>query len=334
MKKTRFSFVMAVLFLFLSFMVLISLNMGVVKIAPLDVLKTFIGQGTDRQELVLFNFRLPSMVLALFVGAGLAVSGAILQGVTQNDLADPGILGINTGAGFAVILYIFFFQQSMAMVSGVGIYILPLFALIGAFLAAFLVYALAWKKGVNPIRLILVGIGVNAGFSAVLIIFQVKMNPQDFNQALVWLAGDLWMGNWNLVLVIVPPILLLIGWAIYQSRTLNIMNLGDSMSMGLGIQVEKARRTFLLLAVGLAGLSVAAGGGIAFLGLVAPHIARRIVGPGHQRMIPTAALIGAIFLVVADTIGKNIIAPAEIPVGIVVSIVSTPYFVYLLMKTQ
>ena len=106
------------------------------------------------------------------------------------------------------------------------------------------------------------------------------------------------------------------------------------MSMGLGIPVEKARRTFLLLAVGLAGLSVAAGGGIAFLGLVAPHIVRRIVGPGHQRMIPTAALIGAIFLVVADTIGKNIIAPAEIPVGIVVSIVSTPYFVYLLMKTQ
>ncbi|GEN55010.1 FecCD family ABC transporter permease [Halobacillus faecis] len=334
MKKRRFSFVMAVLFLFLSFMVLISLNMGVVNIAPLDVLKTFIGQGTDRQELVLFNFRLPSMVLALFVGAGLAVSGAILQGVTQNDLADPGILGINTGAGFAVILYIFFFQQSMAMVSGVGIYILPLFALIGAFLAAFLVYALAWKKGVNPIRLILVGIGVNAGFSAVLIIFQVKMNPQDFNQALVWLAGDLWMGNWNLVLVIVPPIILMIGWTIYKSRTLNVMNLGDSMSMGLGIQVEKARRTFLLLAVGLAGLSVAAGGGIAFLGLVAPHIARRIVGPGHQRMIPAAALIGAIFLVVADTIGKNIIAPAEIPVGIVVSIVSTPYFVYLLMKTQ
>ncbi|MYL72586.1 iron chelate uptake ABC transporter family permease subunit [Halobacillus litoralis] len=334
MRKTRFSFVMAVLFLFLGLMVLISLNMGVVKIAPLDVLKTFIGQGTDRQELVLFNFRLPSMVLALFVGAGLAVSGAILQGVTQNDLADPGILGINTGAGFAVILYIFFFQTSMAVVTGFGIYILPLFALIGAFLAAFLVYALAWKKGVNPIRLILVGIGVNAGFSAVLIIFQVKMNPQDFNQALVWLAGDLWMGNWNLVFVIVPPILLMIAWTIYRSRTLNVMNLGDSMSMGLGIPVEKARRTFLLLAVGLAGLSVAAGGGIAFLGLVAPHIARRIVGPGHQRMIPAAALIGAIFLVVADTIGKNIIAPAEIPVGIVVSIVSTPYFVYLLMKTQ
>lgn len=334
MREKRFSLTLGVLFLLLGIMVLFSLNMGVVQIAPLDVLKTLIGIGTEKQELVLLDFRLPSMVLALFVGAGLGVSGAILQGITQNDLADPGILGINTGAGFAVILYIFFFQQSMAMVSGLGIYILPLFAIVGAFVAALLVYALAWKKGVNPIRLILVGIGVNAGFSAALIIFQVKMNPQEFNQALVWLAGDLWMGNWNLVLAVVPLIVGLIGWTIYKSRTLNIMNLGDTMSMGLGVQVEKERRTFLLMAVGLAGLCVAAGGGIAFLGLVVPHVARRIVGPKHERMVPVAALIGALFLVMADTIGKNIIAPAEIPVGIVVSIISTPYFVYLLMKTQ
>jgi iron complex transport system permease protein len=334
MREKRFSLTLGVLFLLLGTMVLISLNMGVVQIAPLDVLKTLIGNGTERQELVLLDFRLPSMVLALFVGAGLGVSGAILQGITQNDLADPGILGINTGAGFAVIIYIFFFQQSMAMVSGIGIYILPVFAIVGAFVAALLVYALAWKKGVNPIRLILVGIGVNAGFSAALIIFQVKMNPQDFNQALVWLAGDLWMGNWNLVFAVVPLIVGLIGWTIYKSQTLNIMNLGDTMSMGLGVRVEKERRTFLFMAVGLAGLSVAAGGGIAFLGLVAPHVARRIVGPKHERMVPVAAIIGALFLVMADTIGKNIIAPAEIPVGIVVSIISTPYFVYLLMKTQ
>lgn len=334
MREKRFSLTLGVLILLLGIMVLISLNMGVVQIAPLDVLKTLIGSGTERQELVLLDFRLPSMLLALFVGAGLGVSGAILQGITQNDLADPGILGINTGAGFAVILYIFFFQQSMAMVSGIGIYVLPVFAIVGAFAAALLVYALAWKKGVNPIRLILVGIGVNAGFSAALIIFQVKMNPQDFNQALVWLAGDLWMGSWNLVFAVVPVVVCLIGWTIYKSKTLNIMNLGDMMSMGLGVQVEKERRAFLLIAVGLAGLCVAAGGGIAFLGLVAPHVARRIIGPKHERMVPVAALIGAMFLVMADTIGKNIIAPAEIPVGIVVSIISTPYFVYLLMKTQ
>ncbi|CDQ21454.1 iron complex transport system permease protein [Halobacillus karajensis] len=333
MSNKRYPLLISALFLFLCVMVLVSLNMGVVKIAPLDVFRTLIGQGTERQELVLFNFRLPTVVLALFVGAGLAVSGAILQGVTQNDLAEPGILGINTGAGLAVILYIFFFQQSMTSVSDLGIYFLPLFAFGGALAAALIIYALAWEKGIHPIRLLLVGIGVNAGFSAVLMIFQVKMNPQDFSQALVWLAGDLWMGNWNLVLAVVPAIVVLIGWTLYKSRTLNAMNLGDSVSMGLGVRVEKERGVFLILAVGLAGLSVAAGGGIAFLGLVAPHIARRIVGPGHERMIPVASLIGAVLLVTADMIGKNIIAPAEIPVGIIVSLVSTPYFVYLLMKT-
>ncbi|MGP4062782.1 FecCD family ABC transporter permease [Halobacillus sp. H74] len=334
MNQKRLPIVIGALIILLITVFILSLNMGVVKIAPLDVLRTFFGQGTEKQNLVLFDFRLPGMIIALVIGAGLGISGAILQGVAQNDLADPGILGINTGAGFAVILYIFFFQESMARVTGIGLYILPVFALVGAFVAAILVYVLAWKKGVNPVRLILVGIGVNAGFSAALIIFQVKMNPQDFNQALVWLAGDIWMSNWNLVLAVVPIIILMMLYTIYKSSTLNILNLGDQMSIGLGAAVEKERRTLLLLAVGLAGLCVAAGGGIAFLGLVAPHIARRLIGPRHEQMLPVAALTGALFLLAADTIGKNIIAPAEIPVGIVVSIVSTPYFIYLLMKTQ
>ncbi len=334
MNQKRLPIVLGALTILLVTVFILSLNMGVVKIAPLDVLRTLFGQGTEKQNLVLFDFRLPGMIIALVIGAGLGVSGAILQGVAQNDLADPGILGINTGAGFAVILYIFFFQESMARVTGFGLYILPVFALLGAFVAAILVYVLAWKKGVNPVRLILVGIGINAGFSAALIIFQVKMNPQDFNQALVWLAGDIWMSNWNLVFAVVPIIILMILYTIYKSSTLNILNLGDQMSIGLGAAVEKERRTLLLLAVGLAGLCVAAGGGIAFLGLVAPHIARRLIGPRHEQMLPVAALTGALFLLAADTIGKNIIAPAEIPVGIVVSIVSTPYFIYLLMKTQ
>ncbi|MGV2622720.1 UNVERIFIED_CONTAM: iron ABC transporter permease [Halobacillus marinus] len=334
MKKKRYVIIMAVLVIGLLAAMAVSLNTGVVTIAPLDVLETLLGNGTDRQQLVLFDFRLPGMVLALVIGAGLGISGAVLQGVTRNDLADPGVLGINTGAGFAVILYIYFFQKSMTSVGGLGIYILPVFALFGAFVAAGLVYMLAWKKGVNPVRLLLVGIGVNAGFSAALVIFQVKMNPQDFNQALVWLAGDIWMGNWEMVLAIAPVLVVVAAYAVYKSTTLNVLSLGDQMSIGLGAMVERERRKLLFAAVGLAGLSVAAGGGIAFLGLVAPHIARRIVGPRHEYMLPAAGLIGALLLVLADTIGKNIIAPAEIPVGIVVSIVSTPYFIYLLMKTE
>lgn len=332
--RSRFWWTVGSLLVLIAVMLLVSLNTGVVQIAPVDVMRTLFGFGNERQELVLFDFRLPTIVLALLVGAGFAISGAILQGVTQNELADPGILGINTGAGLAVVVYIFFFQSSMAGISGFGVYILPIFALIGAFAAAVLVYLLAWKKGVNPVRLILVGIGVNAGFSAALIIFQIKMNPQDFTQALVWLSGDIWGSSWSFVIALFPWIIGLIVYSMYKSPVINILNLGDQMAVGLGARVERERRLLLLLAVAIAGLCVAAAGGIAFLGLIAPHIARRIVGPKHQQLLPVTALLGALILLVADTIGKNIIAPAEIPVGIVVTIVSTPYFLYLLMKTK
>ncbi|MFC7321610.1 FecCD family ABC transporter permease [Halobacillus campisalis] len=331
--RYRFTAWMTGLLLLIIGILLISLNMGPVQISPGDVFQTFIGEGSAREELVLFNFRLPGIVIAIFVGMALSLSGAILQGVTKNGLADPGILGINSGAGLVVVLYIFFFQSSMSSLSGWGIYLLPVSALLGAFIAAAIIYALAWKKGVEPIRLILVGIGVNAGFGAGLILFQVQMNPQDFMQAMVWLSGDIWSTNWHFVSAVVPGIILLIIYALFKSSALNVLNLGDDLAMGLGAPVEKERLILLVIAVGLAGLSVAAAGGIAFLGLVAPHIARRIVGPKHQVMLPVSTLLGAAILLAADTIGSNIIAPAEIPVGVVVTIVSTPYFIYLLMKT-
>src|SRR5699024_8239484 len=181
---------------------------------------------------------------------GLAVSGAILQSITQNDLAEPGILGINTGAGFAVVLFIFFLQDLMGNVFSV--LVMPLFALMGALLAALLIYVLAWKNGVSPIRLVLVGIGINAGFSAALVILQLKMNPQDFRQATVWLSGDIWSANWTFVLALLPWILILVPYALQKSNTLNVLNLGDDIAGGLGSKVENDRRLLLIIAVALA----------------------------------------------------------------------------------
>ncbi|WP_371874877.1 FecCD family ABC transporter permease [Caldalkalibacillus thermarum] len=318
--------------IFLSFF--ISLNTGVSRIAPLDVIKTLAGFGTEKEQLVLFEFRLPRVVIALLIGAGLAVSGAILQGVSQNGLADPGILGINAGAGCAVVLFIFFFQGSAASLSQFSIFVIPFFALLGAFLAALLIYVLAWKKGVAPVRLILVGIGINAAFSAALIIFQLKMTPHDFMQAAIWLAGSIWGTSWSYVWAVLPWIVLLIPFAVYKARYLNVLNLGDQVATGLGVTVEKERGILLFLAVALAGACVAFGGGIAFLGLVAPHLARRLVGPKHEVLIPASALMGALLLLTADTIGRHLLAPSEIPVGLVVSILGAPYFIYLLMKTN
>jgi iron complex transport system permease protein len=333
-KQKKFIIIISLLFILTIITFIISLNLGVVRIAPLDVFKTLVGMGTARDQLVLVDFRLPRMILSLLIGAGLAVSGAILQGVTKNDLADPGILGINTGAGFMVILFIYFFQGSMNSVSTFGIFLMPLFALVGAVIAAFLIYVLAWKRGIDPVRLILVGIGVNSGFGAAIVIFQLKMNPQDFMQAAVWLSGDIWGANWKFVAILAPLILLLLPFALYKAHTLNILNLGDQVATGLGIRVEKERRLLLLAAVALAGFSVAAGGGIAFLGLVAPHIAKRLIGPKHQLFLPITAVLGSFLLLLADTIGRNLLAPTQIPVGIVVAIFSAPYFIFLLMKAK
>jgi len=333
-KKKRLSTVLILLAALIVVMFFVSLSTGVITIAPSEVIKTFLNQGSSRQELVLFDFRLPGILLALLIGAGLAVSGVILQGITQNELADPGILGINTGAGLAVVLFLFFFKNQLDPTSSFSIFIMPVAALIGAMVAAVLIYALAWKKGVNPIRLVLVGIGVNAGFAAFLTIFQLKMDPQDFRQATVWLTGDIWNANWNMVLALLPWMLILIPIALHKAQSLNVMNLGDEVASGLGTSVERERMFLLFIAVALAGAAVAAGGGIAFLGLVIPHIARKIMGPLHQYIIPVSTLLGALLLMVSDTIGKNLLAPTEIPVGIIVSILSAPYFVYLLIKTK
>lgn len=331
-KKPLFTIMIIAVLIVVTFF--ISLNLGVIRISPVDVIKTLFGYGSERDALVLMEFRLPRMVIALFIGAGLAVSGAILQGVSQNGLADPGILGINAGAGLAVVLFIFFFQGSQSALGISSIFIMPFSALVGGCLAAFLIYALAWKKGVTPIRLILVGIGVNAAFGAALIVFQLKMNPRDFMQATVWLSGSIWGTNWKFVLAILPWVLIFIPLAMFKARYLNILNLGDQVAIGLGAAVEKERRKLLFISVALAGSCVAAGGGIAFLGLVAPHLARRLVGPKHEILLPASALMGALLLLVADTIGRNLLAPSEIPVGLVVSALGAPYFIYLLMKTN
>jgi iron complex transport system permease protein len=334
MKKKKLFAISGLLIVMIVLMFFVSLSTGEIKMTPGDVIKTLLNNGTAQQELVLFDFRLPGILLALLIGTGIAVSGVILQGITQNELADPGILGINTGAGLAVVLFIYFFKNHLGATSLVSVFFMPVAALVGAIVAAFVIYLLAWKKGVNPIRLVLVGIGVNAGFSAFLTIFQLKMDPQNFRQATVWLTGDIWSANWNFVFALLPWIIILVPVALIKAYSLNVLNLGDDVASGLGTTVESERRLLLLVAVALAGASVAAGGGIAFLGLVVPHIARKIMGPLHQYIIPVSALIGALLLMVSDTIGKNLLAPTEIPVGIIVSILSAPYFVYLLIRTK
>ncbi|WP_112179429.1 MULTISPECIES: iron ABC transporter permease [Paraliobacillus] len=328
LKINKSLIVFIILFFTILATLIISLNLGTMSITPTEVWDTVIGNGTAQNELVLFDFRLPRMIIAILIGAGMAISGAILQSVTHNELADPGILGINAGAGFAVVLFIFFSEGS-----GTSVFLLPLAALIGATIAATLIYTISWKDGVSPIRLILVGIGINSAFSALIIVFQLKMDPTDFMQATVWLSGSISGTDWRYVLALLPWIVVFIPVVFYKARTLDTLHLGDETAKGLGTSVERERMFLLFIAVALAGASVAVGGAIAFLGLVIPHLARKLVGARHGVMLPTAALLGALLLLIADTVGRNMLAPSEIPVGLVVSVIGGSYFIYLLMKT-
>ena len=262
----------------------------------------------------------------------MAIAGAILQGISRNSLADPGIIGINSGAGFAVILYIFFIQGSSFQAGPLSVYIMPFFALAGALVAAALIYIIAWKDGVTPVRLVLVGIGINSAFGALIIIFQLMMDPRDFTQATIWLSGSIWSASWSYVLALLPWILILVPIAMSKFQSINLLQLGDNLAKGLGVSIERERGILLLIAVGLSGACVSVGGGISFLGLLAPHLARMLVGPKHQRLLPVAALIGALLLLTSDIVAKSLIVGSEIPVGLVLSCLGAPYFIYLLIK--
>lgn len=333
MKRNRKTILTIGVLLVLIFLVfVISINLGSYSTTPLEVLKTLIGQGTKAQSMVVWDLRLPRIIIALLVGTALATSGTILQGVTKNDLADSGILGINSGAALFVVIYIFFMNGNVYDgVSDVTVFTMPIVALIGAGFGAFLVYVLSWKNGIKSSRLLLTGIGINIAFTSLLTIFQLRFTTQEFNRVMAWTSGSIWGVSWKYVVAVAPLIILFMALTIYKSRYLDVLNLGDELSTGLGVRVEKERRKLLVYSVALAGVATSVAGSIGFLGLISPHIARKIVGPKHKRLIPVASLVGTFILLIGDTIARNIIAPMELPVGIVVAVIGVPYFIYLML---
>ncbi|MGX9755506.1 FecCD family ABC transporter permease [Clostridioides difficile] len=331
--KTLLVISILMVLIFIAF--LVSLNLGSFSIEPMDVIKTFIGQGQRNHEIAIFKLRLPRIIIALLVGSALSTAGVILQGVTKNDLADSGILGINSGAALFVVVYIFFMNGNVYEgMSNLTVFTMPIVALVGALFGAFLIYSLAWKGGINSSRLLLIGIGVNIAFTSILTIFQLKFTTQEFNRVMMWTSGSIWGTSWKYVIAVLPFIVIFMGITMYKAKYIDVLNLGDEVSTSLGVDVEKQRRRLIIYAVILSGVSTSVAGSISFLGLIAPHIGRKIIGPKHKRLIPVSALIGTLLLLVADTISRNLLAPIEIPVGIVVSIIGVPYFIYLMLSND
>ncbi|WP_088549782.1 FecCD family ABC transporter permease [Paenibacillus aquistagni] len=313
-----------------------SITSGSFSISIADIVKTLLRIiRVPEYDLVIFEFRLPRIVLGMLVGFALGIAGAVIQGITRNGLADPGILGINAGAGMAVVLFMFLFRGEMDITGTLSIMMMPMFALVGGLAASALIMLFARQNGeLDPQRLILVGIAMTTGFGAVTMFLSLKMNPQDYEMAVVWLAGSIYSANWKFVLTVLPWVIVLppIIWTRY--RALDVLQLEEVSVKGLGLPVQRERLILLLCSVGLVAASVSVAGSIGFVGLIAPHMARRLVSHSHRYILPVSGVVGMAMVVVGDWIGKTIFAPAQLAVGIVISVIGVPYFVYLLITAD
>ncbi|MGG1598540.1 FecCD family ABC transporter permease [Paenibacillus naphthalenovorans] len=316
--------------------VYIHLTNGEFDMTVSEVLRTLLRiHPQPDHDMVLFEFRLPRIVIAALVGFGLGIAGAVIQGVTRNGLADPGILGINAGAGAAIVLFMFFFQGNVIRTGWTAIMMMPLFGLIGGLAAAALIYFFAWQNGrLDPQRLVLTGIAIGSGFGAFTMFLSLQMNAKDFEMATVWLTGSIWNANWVYIASMLPWFIVLVPVLMRRAPLLDVFQLEESSVKGLGVRAEREKSLFLLGSIGLVSACVSVSGSIGFVGLLAPHIAKRLVGLRHRRVMSVCGLIGMMMVIVSDLIAKTVFSPAELPVGIVISIVGVPYFVYLLFKAK
>lgn len=302
----------------------LSVGTGEYPIAPADVVRTVLGLETGNEEygFIVNTLRLPRVLAALLVGSVLALSGAIMQGLTRNPLAAPELTGVTAGAGLAVVALI-------VLVPGVSVTVLPLAGLAGASVVAVLIYALAWRRGDSPIRLILVGIGLTSVMSALTTVMITFGEIDEVTRALIWLTGSVYGRGWEDVRAMLPWLAIFVPAAFLMSRQLNALNLGEEVARGLGSRVERERGLLLLTAAALAAAAVTVAGTIGFVGLMAPHIARRLVGSSHEGLMPVAALTGALIVVLSDLVGRTVFAPVEIPAGVITAAVGAPFFMYL-----
>lgn len=275
-------------------------------------------------DFILNEYRIPRTLLGLLIGSSLAISGSVIQGVIRNPLASPDVIGITKGASLAAVIIIMIFPSA-------PLFVLPLGSFIGALTISIILSVLISKFDVKGSKLALIGLAIGAICTAI-VQFLLIRNPLDANNALLWLTGSLYGHNiasfYSLLpwFIITVPIVLLLG---YQ---LDILNLGDHVAIALGARVKILKMTLLVLAVMLAGASIAVVGGISFLGLIAPHIARQLVGHKNIHVIIMSGLVGAILLTFGDGLARGIQPPLDIPVGVVIAIIGAPYFLFLLRK--
>ncbi|MDU1349761.1 MAG: iron ABC transporter permease [Clostridium argentinense] len=301
----------------------VSNSLGSMKIPIKEIFQVILNNTEDARRQVIWNVRIPRTIVAALVGINLAVSGAILQGVMRNPLADPQIIGISSGAGLAGIIILILFPQHIQFV--------PIVAFIGAMVASISIYIIAWKDGIKPNRIILAGVAVSAflgaGITGLMVFYADRVHG-----ALMFMAGGLSARSWPQVKMILPYTILGLILAFLMREKLNILILGDDVARGLGLNVESTRLIATAIAALLAASAVSVVGLLGFVGLIVPHIVRLIVGTDYKYLIPGSVFLGSAVLMYSDTIARTIFSPIEIPVGVIMAAIGAPFFLYLLRR--
>ncbi|MBJ9204488.1 Fe(3+) dicitrate ABC transporter permease subunit FecD [Citrobacter sp. FDAARGOS_156] len=300
----------------------LSLQMGVIAV-PWRALLTDWHTGRE-YHYVLTAYRLPRLLLALLVGAALAVAGVLVQGIVRNPLASPDILGVNHAASLASV-------GALLLLPSLPVIALPLLAFAGGMAGLILLRMLANTS--QPMKLALTGVALSACWAS-LTDYLMLSRPQDVNSALMWLTGSLWGRDWSFVKIAAPLLMLFLPLSLGFCRDLDLLALGDARATTLGVSVPRTRFQALLLAVAMTSTGVAVCGPISFIGLVVPHMVRTITGGRHRWLLPVSAMTGALLLVAADLLARIIHPPLELPAGVLTAIIGAPWFVWLLVRMR
>ena len=302
---------------------IISIMKGAVNVPLNEIIAAMTGGSAGMHQQIILNIRLPRTIVAGLVGVNLALSGAILQAVMKNPLADPHIIGISAGAGIMGIFIMLLFPDLSWLITPA--------AFAGAMGAAILIYILAWKNGIQPIRIILAGVAVSAflgaGISALMIIYSDRVHS-----ALMWMVGGLSARSWPQVMLIWPYTLAGMIFTLLAARHLNILQLGDELAKGLGLRVERTRLILTAAAALLAASAVSVVGLLGFVGLIVPHAARLMIGSDYRYLLPATIFLGAATVMLSDTFARVAFAPVELPVGIIMAAIGAPFFLFLLRR--
>lgn len=316
---------------------LLSLGTGAAGLGPAELLSAWAGEGLDRRaQVILWDIRLPRLALGLMVGAALAVSGALMQGLFRNPLADPGIVGVGAGAGLGAVLAIVLGGLLPAGVAAfVGAHLVPLAAFLGGWVATLLLYRVATRGGRTSVAtMLLAGIALGALAGALTGILVYLADDRQLRDLTFWGMGSLAGASWPRIGASLPLILPVLVLSPLLARGLNALALGEAQAAHLGIAVERVKRFAILGVAAAAGAAVAVAGGIGFVGIVVPHLLRLLGGPDHRHILPQAALLGGGLLVGADMIARSLVAPAELPIGIVTACLGAPVFLWILLRRK